>query len=172
MENWAPEKSTFLSKLLDEVVGTQEMVDTRQDFCKLFDCIKSSGGDPVYFTGSKAEGLDLPGSDRDFMLTINNIFKIKVKQSLQERHTTSRSTNIFYLCTENVEPCFALLRFANRIKHPILLDSSRYINGVPHLSSWHLVEDAYQYLRHELDPQTKETFARQGPSVESWTLYR
>ena len=130
MENWAPEKSTFLSKLLDEVVGTQEMVDTRQDFCKLYDCVRASGDDtPIHFTGSKAEGLDLPGSDRDYMLTINDEFKIKVTQSLHERPRNSRSAHLIYLCTEGVPPCFALLRFVNSYQ-------ASYTTGLISLYQW------------------------------------
>ena len=31
-----------------------------------------------YYTGNKGEGLDLPGSDHDFMFNINNVYNIRV----------------------------------------------------------------------------------------------
>ena len=64
--SWTPDQSSLLSVLLDEVVGTQEMIDIRQDHCRLHDCIKSDDSVNWYFTGSKAEGLNLPGSDEDY----------------------------------------------------------------------------------------------------------
>ena len=63
---WTRQQSSLLSLLLDEVVGTQEMINMRQDFCRLYDCIRSNHSGNRYFTGSKAEGLDLPGSDEDY----------------------------------------------------------------------------------------------------------
>ena len=73
MTSWTPARSILLSQLLDDVVGTEEMVRIRQDFCRISDCIRSTGiNTNYYFTGSKAEGLDLPGSDKDFMCDINH----------------------------------------------------------------------------------------------------
>ena len=54
--SWTHDESSLLSLLLDEVVGTQEMIDIRQDYCRLLDCIVSGYMRyTVYFTGSKAE---------------------------------------------------------------------------------------------------------------------
>ena len=33
MMSWTPDQSSLLSLLLDEVVGTQEIIDIRQDYC-------------------------------------------------------------------------------------------------------------------------------------------
>ena len=45
----------------------------RQDYCRVRDCIKSTGYNiNTYYTGSKAERLDLPGSDDGFTLDINS----------------------------------------------------------------------------------------------------
>ena len=38
----------------------------------------------MYYTGSKAEGLDLLGSDDDFMVDINEIQEIEVSESLRD----------------------------------------------------------------------------------------
>ena len=77
MASWTPRYSTLLSQMLDINFGTQDMVETRQDYCKLDDCISSTAL-PInrYYTGSKAEGLDLPGSDMDFMYEINSTYNI------------------------------------------------------------------------------------------------
>ena len=74
MASWTPDDSMILSVLMDDVVGTQKMVEIRQDFCRIDDCLMSEigRGNRVYFTGSKAEGLDLPGSDEDYMFDIND----------------------------------------------------------------------------------------------------
>ena len=70
MTDWSPEHNTYLSTLLDNVTGSEDVVRMRQDYCKIYDCIASTNPDNVnvYFTGSKAEGLDLPGSDNDYMI--------------------------------------------------------------------------------------------------------
>ena len=50
--------------MLDEVSGTEETVGIRQDYCRVQDCMVScTENTGVHFTGSKTEGLDLPGSD-------------------------------------------------------------------------------------------------------------
>ena len=87
MPNWTPDHSMILSLLLDVVIGTKEEIEIRQDYCRMYDCLRSEfGHGNVYFTGSKSEGLDLPGSDLDYyMMDINNDHYIKVIQSLDEK---------------------------------------------------------------------------------------
>ena len=68
MESYPAEHNEYLSALLDDVTGTEEIVRIRQDYCKIHDCIRSTDGINNYFTGRKAEGLDLPGSDYDYMI--------------------------------------------------------------------------------------------------------
>ena len=75
----------ILSLLLDVVVGTKEEITIRQDYCRLYDCLASTiDQQNNYFTGSKAEGLELPGSDKDVMLDINENHHMEVIQSLDE----------------------------------------------------------------------------------------
>ena len=111
MEDWRPEHNTYLSHLLDDVIGTEEMVNIRRDFCKLTDCIWSINRDGanVYYAGSKAEGLDLPGSDNDFMFDINNIADIELSEST-EYLAQSACANKFLIVTNNVPKAFALLK--------------------------------------------------------------
>ena len=166
MASWTPVRSATLSLLLDEVVGTAEMVKTRQEYCRLDDCLKSSiKTTAVYYTGSKAEGLDLPGSDDDYMLDINDMCNIEVMQTEQNTHGSS-SQNILHVCTKNVPPGFAILRLDKHCHDPLLLRVSRGINGVPHLSSFLFMQERLQN-----EDQTNARVAIQGPSIERWNEY-
>ena len=103
---WTPDQSTILSLLLDDVVGTKEMVEVRKDFCQILEyCVTMQKQFRHHFTGSKAEGLDLPDSDQDYMRDINDVCRIKVIQSLDERPGMS-SYSILLMCTEK---CSSLL---------------------------------------------------------------
>ena len=168
MASWTPERSAILSLLLDEVSGTEEMVNIRQDFCKVRDCIESSARNTgVYFTGSKAEGLDLPGSDYDYMFDINGRYNIRVAQTQETRVMSSPYTATLLLCTDGVQPGFALLRWLSPIPHPLLMRSSRNINSVPHLSS-------FLFMREHLHTfKSGDCYSRviQGPSIELWSEY-
>ena len=111
MEGLTPENNTYLSYILDDVTGTEKIVKMRQDYCKIVDCIKSINPDNVnrYYTGSKAEGLDLPGSDDDYMIDINNICDIAVSESIEDLVQSTRA-NKFLIVTDDVPPAFALLK--------------------------------------------------------------
>ena len=111
MVSWTPEDNMFLSCLLDDVTGTEEIVATRKDCCKINDCLMSCNGDNfnIYFTGSKAEGLDLPGSGRDTMFDINNVHDIVVSDSIQDLVQSTR-TNKLLVDTDDVPPGFVLLK--------------------------------------------------------------
>ena len=91
------------------------MIDIRQDYCRLYDCLTSTCRLQYnsYFTGSKAEGLDLPGSDDDFMFDINDVRRLKVIQSLDESSDISSYCE-FIMCTDNAYPAFALLQHVNQ----------------------------------------------------------
>ena len=170
MASWTPERSAILSPMLDEVSGTEEMVATRQDACLVFDCIVSSiKNTGSYYTGSKAEGLDLPGSDRDFMWDINEKYNIQVAQTTQEAHlASSPRISTLLLCTDNVQPGFALLRWlSSPIPHPLLLRSSQNMYGFSHLSSFLFTREHLQAF----NPGDSYTLAIQGPSIEGWTEY-
>ena len=148
MSGWTPERSTLLSMLLDEVTGTPEMIEIRQDFCRLDDCILSlKAGTHVYFTGSKAEGLDLPGSDWDYMFDFNEEFKLEITQTVPTRSEVHDGDLLFFN-TANTPPCFVTLRFINQIKHPGLAIASRNMDGIPHLSSDLVVQNLLSHECH------------------------
>ena len=166
MASWTPDHSMILSLLLDTVVGTKEMIAIRQDYCRLYDCLQSADLD-IYFTGSKAEGLDLPGSDTDYMIDTNNILKIKVTQSLDENNETFPYSALF-MSTENVPPGFALLQHLQKTQlHPFLYQASQNMYGRQYLSSDLFVQNCVSVFRNIKSPML-QSVQRQGPSAEVW----
>ena len=170
MMSWTPDQSSCLSDLLDEVVGTQEMIDIRQDYCRLVDCITSNHHVNWYFTGSKAEGLSLPESDADYMFDVNTDFKIKVYQTLQEIDKTNPCHNLL-LCTDNVPLGFALLQYVNQCpcQKCVIVQCLQNITGI-HLPCFGSNLFA-QYVSDHCFKHPKELIKRQGPSVEVWCSY-
>ena len=172
MSRWTTEQSSFLSVLLDHVVGTQEIIDIRQDYCRLYDCLWSRQPGNRYFTGSKAEGLDLPGSNVDYMMDVNNHFQIKVVQTTDGEIETNCG-NTFLLCTENTPVGFALLRLNQIHVHiccrcgntPHLSQCFQNLDGLTYLSSNMLVESAHLRIK-SIFAAFHVKFARQGLSVE------
>ena len=151
MASWTPDHSMLLSLLLDTVVGTKETIAIRQDFCSLKDCLYSAHARRnIYFTGSKAEGLNLPGSDEDFMMDHNDVDKIKVSQSLDENHNTS-AYSIFFMSTDNVPPGFALLQHLHHTpmgSRPYQAFQNMY--GIQYLSSDLIVQNIVsEYRNHQ-----------------------
>ena len=105
MDSWSPEDNRYFSSLLDGVTGTEEAIKMRQDYCKIHDCLVAQNANLCrrYFTGSLAEGMDLPGSDEDYIFDINDYYDIGVSDSLQEL-AQSTQTNKFLFITDNVQP--------------------------------------------------------------------
>ena len=168
--SWTADQSSLLSLLLDEVVGTQEMIDIRQDCCRLWESLRSAQRYSLnYFTGSAAEGLELPGSDLDFMGDVNIDLNAKVFQTIHEIDETNLYT-ILVLCTENVPPGFALLQCVNICSHSTFPPCFKNINDIPYVSSDKFIQCFFDY--YNLFPGSfQETRKRQGPSIERWSLY-
>ena len=163
MEGWTPEHNTYLSYLLDDATGSEEMVKMRQDFCKINDCIGSINPHNVnvYYTGSKAEGLDLPGTDHDYMFDINNMYDVAVSESTEDLVQSPR-TNKLLIVTDNISSAFALLKCVSL--HSLLLRRAMvYMGDNAYLSSQEFLS-----LSNSLKSET-ETRRIQGPSVESWS---
>ena len=165
MAEWSPEHNTYLSALLDDVTGTEEIVRIRKDFCKIHDCVRSITWDNVnvYFTGSRAEGLDLPGSDNDFMIDINNMFDIEVSESINYLVRSIRRNKLLII-TDNVPPAFAMLKCVT-LQDQLLLRSAVPMNNEVYLSSQQVVSSQ---LRQS---NMRCTSRIQGPSVEVWSEY-
>ena len=164
MSRWAPHHSAMLSLLLDDVTGDEEAVAIRQDYCRLRDLLYPF---PSYYTGSKAEGLDLPGSDDDFMMDYNNLCSIKVVQSLHEMSEIS-FCDVLLLCTENVNPGFAFLCPVSQQTDNFFVNQAlQCINGVLYLSGDLMVKNFL--LGQTIFPMLGNvTFKRQGPSCDFW----
>ena len=170
MASWTPVRSTLLSNLLDDVVGTEEMVHIRQDYSRIRDCIMSTTdfyNDNWYYTGSKSEGLDLPSSDHDYMVDINNKAKLLIIQKLEDTPTAAHR-NVFCMKTKNVPPCFLMLRSVNQVQSDVLFDACQVSDNEMHLSSY--------LFMHNFETDLNKTpfdgkVARQGPSVEGWDPY-
>ena len=172
MSSWTPDHSTVLSMLLDEVVGTKEMVETRQDYCRIRDCLRETWfgeGKGIYFTGSKAEGLDLPGSDEDYMWDMNKELNIKVIQSLDMLDEIS-SEPIYFMCCDNVPPGFALLQMVH--PPPTCPDHGTAQCSICNLLAYwdgkRLVEEFSSIFLSIYASCGIKAIKRQGPSVEIW----
>ena len=162
MEGWTLEHNTYLSYLLDDVTGTEEMVKIRKDYCKIVDCISSINPHSVniYFTGSKAEGLDLPGSDNDYMFDINDGLSLEVSESIEELVQSTRA-NKFLIVTDIVPPAFALLKCIG-LNEQFLRTSIVNIGDNAYLSSREFLSSPIL-----LKSETR-TIRIQGPSLETW----
>ena len=168
MTSWTPARSVLLSQLMDDVVGTEEMVRIRQDYCRVFDCIELIGTNVnTYYTGSKAEGLDLPGSDVDSMHDINDVFRMQVIQTEQDAPAATHR-NVFVMSTENIRPCFVMLRSVSPIRDRNLLNACQDMNNLRYLSSYLYVHNSKEHFKEKF-PSLAIT--RQGPSIEGWDSY-
>ena len=135
MASRSAEHSKYLSYLLDDVTGTEEMVKLRREYCSLRDCVKSQNPENrnVYYTGSRGEGLDLPGSDEDIMLDMNNFYDIDISESAQDL-VQSRRKNRFLIVHDNVPPAFVRLTCI-RVCDQLLCDSVVNVGDNAYLSS-------------------------------------
>ena len=165
MAIWTPEDNTYLSCLLDAVTGTEEMVRTRQNLCVAWDCMSSHPCyNQSYYTGSKAEGLDLDGSDFDFMYDMNTTYDIDASESFQDLFQSTRAHK-FLIVTENVPPGFVFLKCVSQIHHRHLFHSLVSINDSIYISSQLFVSSTPDL---KIEGNTQRI---QGPSVEAWSQY-
>ena len=177
MSGMTPDRSSFLSFLLDEVVGTEEIIKIRRDFCRINDRVLLTGL-PMrcnwHYTGSRAEGLDLPGSDNDVMQDINDMIHFNVVQKLEDV-TETFPYGLYVMCTDKVPPAFALLRRVKFGINPFLTMASQDIEGHTYFSSNLLMNifgsPQMQDSVNSSEPTVNMKLSRQGPSIESWTQF-
>ena len=165
MSRWTPVRSVLLSRVLDDVVGTEETIQIRRDLCGVVDCIRSNSKFRAYYTGSRAEGLDLPGSDDDFMFDINDEFHIQVTETMRDAPRETER-DVFVMSTENVPPCFVMLRCVRKIRSRHILNACQGIASSLFLSSYLFLQNFVSALSYR--PDKGITIARQGPSIEGW----
>ncbi|XP_071148912.1 uncharacterized protein [Mytilus edulis] len=89
--------------LSDFVVGSEKVVKYRRYFYKCFDDCLNTDKLRVISSGSKAEGLDLPGSDLDLMCLLNLFVE-------ENNENTNTNTNSMCLDTENASSGFACIK--------------------------------------------------------------
>ena len=97
--------------MCDEVVGSEKVVNCRRQFFNVLDDVNNDCGDNewrVISSGSKAEGLDLPGSDFDVMLINEDIHVYELNDILSKYHNLRTRYNLV-LNLENAMPGFTLL---------------------------------------------------------------
>ena len=167
MASWTSDHSMILSQLLDEVTGTQEIIDARQDYCRMVDCLESKRVQGnIYFTGSKAEGLDLPGSDTDLMHDVNGLYDIRVIQSLDEN--VSMTYGVFLMSTENMPAEFTLLQQVHPTPSPLLYCALQNMNDLGYLSSDLFLQMTLSTMDIVQTSIPGSAVKRQGPSMELW----
>ena len=173
MTSLTAEQNTLLSVLLDEVTGTKEIVEMRKEHCRIHDRLMSSNEDnmKLHFTGSKAEGLDLAGSDRDIMYDIDTFYDIKVAELVRDL-SQSPCANKFLLETENVAPGFTLLKSVSDTQRLFILESMCTTRNSSYLSSVRFVTlQALSLAFQSKNTRALKSIAVQGPSVEVRTEY-
>ena len=98
--------------MCDEVVGSEKVVNSRRQFFSVFDDVCNHCGDTKWHTissGSKAEGLNLPGSDFDVMCISKNIHVYEPEDVLSNCHDL-KTKPALVLDFDNAVAGFTLLR--------------------------------------------------------------
>ncbi|CAC5406151.1 dinG [Mytilus coruscus] len=95
---------------LCDMIGSQDVVRTRRNIFNVLDIVNTVDNAIFISSGSKAEGLDLKGSDYDQMHA-TKIFR--VYESLN--HVQSATRNIkFHMDTNDTKPGFTKLKLVNK----------------------------------------------------------
>ena len=175
MASWTPADNALMSCLLDDVAGTEEIVQLRKDKCAIEDCLHSLTLNSkntcifisqLHFTGSKSEGLELAGSDLDYMIDINNVLDIDVSESVQQLFQSFKS-NKFLLEPDDTYPGFSLLKcifVAHNFRFSLQSlgshNDDKYFGSESFLTQWKSM--------HQSDSTSTNI---QGPSLETWAKH-
>ena len=97
--------------MCDEVVGSEKVVNYRRQFFNVLDDVWNHCGGNWHSisSGSKAEGLNLPGSDYDLMYINNDIHVYELEDVLSNYHDLKTELNLV-LDFDNAVSGFTLLR--------------------------------------------------------------
>ncbi|CAC5365853.1 unnamed protein product [Mytilus coruscus] len=140
--------------MCDEIVGSEKVVKYRRIFFKVFEYVQNRFLSPSKYlvvTGSKAEGLDLCGSDVDFML-ISKKYIVCESKSEADNDLSRIAVNmhILILDTDNAQPGFALLHVQNE---PICDQTfvERNEDGTYLSSKLYLLSFATKYTNHKIN---------------------
>ena len=158
MSNWTSRHSVLMSKLLDDVIGTREIIAIRHDYLRHNKYISSVNfGQISYLIGSQSEGLELPKSIKDEIQDINVRENLEVIQQGQAVPWSHRE-QIFEIVTDNVHPGFAMLRSKTTVTRPLIVTSMQVVNGSHFLSS-------YLMLYNSLLADKHPNVTIQGPAI-------
>ncbi|VDI65003.1 Hypothetical predicted protein [Mytilus galloprovincialis] len=152
---------TLYHSLSDCIVGSERTVKYRRYFYKCFDeCLKQENVNYMS-SGSKAEGLDLPGSDLDLMTCTNDVVD---EMSENEKHI-----NLVF-DTENAVPGFALIHvpFETHLSGTYIINTR---NGLL-LANDFVKKDVFQYMselssviNHLSECDFSDDIKMQGPAI-------
>ena len=98
--------------MCDEIVGSEKVVNCRRQFFNVHDDVQNHTGDSQWHcisSGSKAEGLNLPGSDFDVMFINKHIHVYELHDVLSNYHDLRTKCNLV-LDFDNAVAGFTLLR--------------------------------------------------------------
>ncbi|CAG2190508.1 unnamed protein product [Mytilus edulis] len=129
--------------LSDVVVGSEKAVNYRRYFYKCFDETSLFGHCKVISSGSKAEGLDLPGSDMDYMFLPQGYMVEEKLGNTKEQHLV--------LDTDNALPGFALIKIS---------DNSDFIGNINVIQT---VDG--QLLKNDILKQSRFQVMNEAPSM-------
>ncbi|OWF42537.1 uncharacterized protein LOC110460913 [Mizuhopecten yessoensis] len=130
--------SRFLSRYLEGIdgIGSEETVRVRRLLKHLSWHYIYSHMKPyrLLYTGSSAEGLQLKGSDQDFMFIHNDVIVVQPRDVI---HTVDADKTVLVMDHTNCRPGFTLLklRHIGVRQHREVMDALIDINGSLHLSS-------------------------------------
>ena len=168
MGSWTLEHNRYLSLLLDEITGTEDVVKIRQDVCKIHDCVRICGKVNTYYTGSRSEGLDLPGSDADFMYDMNDSYNMEVSQSEADLVQSTRERR-FLMINDDIHPGFVFLKCVSHARDQHLLRSLLKMGNNAYLCHRYFFPD-HPAISEEF-VVLNDFYRRQGPSLEGWTEF-
>ncbi|CAC5355056.1 unnamed protein product [Mytilus coruscus] len=138
--------------MCDEIVGSEKVVKYRRLFFKVYEYVQNNFLSPSkYFipSGSKAEGLNLPGSDIDIMLISKHYIVCGSKPETLNR-MRALNKQILIIDTDNAQPGFALLRVQNELfceQHFV----ERNEDGIYLSSKLYLLNFATKYTYHKIN---------------------
>ena len=98
--------------MCDEVIGSEKVVNYRRQFFNVLDDVHNHCENNNWHfisSGSKAEGLNLPGSDYDVMF-INKDINVYERDDVLSNYHDLRTKHILVLDFDNAMPGFTLLR--------------------------------------------------------------
>ncbi|VDI24806.1 Hypothetical predicted protein [Mytilus galloprovincialis] len=138
--------------MCDEIVGSEKVVKYRRLFFKVYEYVQNNFCSPSKYiipSGSKAEGLNLPGSDIDIMLISK---KYIVYESKLQRDNARSTINTISLVidTDHAQPGFALLCVQNELfceRHFV----ERNEDGMFLSSKLYLLNFATKYTCHKIN---------------------